>query len=121
MAFLDEIDKHKEFATFIKTTTPAAAIDSSQKVALNRKGNVLLNNGDVEGARKIFTATLYGDGLVRVGKKYENDGRPLDALKQYLLAKNERGLEGVYTRAAQAVSCVMSEPPCNIQDIKTQN
>jgi len=35
---------------FVKTTVPPG-ITSAQKVALNRKGNMLFNSGDVEGAR----------------------------------------------------------------------
>ena len=52
--------------TFIKTTLKPG-IDGTQKVILNRKGNVLFNSGDIEGARRIFMTTGYTDGLVRIG------------------------------------------------------
>lgn len=107
----DEIEKkrdEKDFGAFIKTVKPSP-LDPKQKVALNRRGNELLNAGDTEGAKKIFSATSYGDGLARVGKVYEDNGRPLDALKEYAEAKNERGLGRLCESAATVVSAVIKE------------
>lgn len=99
-----EIDKHKDFATFIKTTSDTSTLSTRDKVALNRKGNELFNNGDVEKARKIFFATGYSDGLTRVGKNYEENKRPLDALKQYILAHNEKRTEDLCEKFATVIS-----------------
>ena len=71
--------------TFIKTTAKVA-IDGTQKAALNRKGNILYNSGDIEGARRIFITTGYSDGLARIGDYYNSKGRPLDALRMYWIA-----------------------------------
>lgn len=106
----DEIDKHKEFASFIKVTDKSlGSLKSEDKVALNRRGNVLFNKGETEAARKIFTATGYSDGLTRVGKVYEDQHKPLDALKQYVLAHNERRADSIYENMAQILSCIMKE------------
>ena len=75
--------------TFIKTTVKPD-IDKDKKAALNRKGNVLYNSGDIEGARRIFLTTGYSDGLVRVGDYYKLKGRPLDALRMYWQAPDRK-------------------------------
>jgi hypothetical protein len=70
---------------FIKTTA-GHPIAGNQKAALNRKGNMLFNSGDVEGARRIFLTTGYSDGLSRMGDYYKSRGKPLEALKMYWIA-----------------------------------
>lgn len=70
---------------FIKQTeTPA--VDSHQKALLNRKGNVLFNEGKIEAARRVFLTTGYSDGLTRVGDWYRSQGREIDALRMYWIA-----------------------------------
>ncbi|MDR0554125.1 MAG: hypothetical protein LBG76_04930 [Treponema sp.] len=78
-------NRFEDQSVFIKTVT-RPPIDGTQKAALNRKGNVLYNAGDVEGARRIFLTTGYTDGLVRVGDYYKKQGRALDALRMYWIA-----------------------------------
>jgi hypothetical protein len=70
---------------FVKTTAPSS-VEGSQKAALNRKGNVLFNSGDIEGARRIFLTTGYSDGLSRVGDYYKSQNRLIEALRMYWLA-----------------------------------
>ncbi len=75
----------------IKTADePVSGVESDRKVKLNRRGNELFNRGDVETARRIFQTTGYSDGLIRVGDRYMLERRPVDALKMYWLAKDER-------------------------------
>ncbi|MDR1100120.1 MAG: hypothetical protein LBL28_06520 [Treponema sp.] len=74
--------------TFLKTTAKPT-LDGAQKAALNRKGNILYNSGDIEGARRIFLTTGYSDGLVRVGDFYKSKGRNLDALRMYWIAPDK--------------------------------
>lgn len=57
-----------------------------QKVALNRKGNALFNEGKVEQAKRIYLCTGYTQGLIQVGDYYVDQGKPLDALKLYKVA-----------------------------------
>ena len=80
--------------TFIKTTVKPD-IDGTQKAALNRKGNVLYNSGDIEGAKRIFLTTGYSDGLVRVGDYYKSKDRPLDALRMYWIAPDRSKAEPI--------------------------
>ena len=89
MDYKNIFEKVKDEAVFIKTTKKPA-VDGAQKAALNRKGNVLYNSGDIEGARRIFLTTGYSDGLVRVGDYYKSQGRPLDALRMYWIAPDRR-------------------------------
>ena len=87
-------EKFKDENIFIKTTAKTA-IDGPQKAALNRKGNILYNSGDIEGARRIFVTTGYSDGLVRIGDHYNSKGRPLDALKMYWVAPDRKKAEPI--------------------------
>lgn len=80
--------------SFIKTTVKPE-IDGSQKAALNRKGNILYNSGDIEGARRIFLTTGYSDGLVRIGDFYNSKGRSLDALRMYWVAPDHNKAEPI--------------------------
>ena len=88
--------------TFIKTTA-RVAIDGSQKAALNRKGNVLFNSGDIEGARRIFLTTGYSDGLVRIGDYYNAKGRALDALKMYWIAPDRKKAEPIIAQLSSVI------------------
>ena len=82
-------ENFKDESTFIKTAAKAD-IGAAQKVALNRKGNILYNNGNIEDARRIFLTTGYSDGLIRVGDYYNSNGRNLDALKMYWIAPDRK-------------------------------
>jgi len=82
-------EKFDDKNAFIKVSTPAP-VDGSQKAALNRKGNQLFNNGDVEGARRVFMTTGYSDGLSRVGDFYKSKDRLLEALKMYWIAPDRK-------------------------------
>lgn len=107
-SFLDEIGKRQDSQGFIKVTdNPVSSLTSAQKAVLNRKGNTLFNEGNIEGARRIFTTTGYSDGLTRVGAVYEQKNRSLDALKQYVLARNKTKAEPLYERAAAVISALL--------------
>jgi len=88
--------------SFIKTTAKPD-IDGSQKAALNRKGNILYNSGDIEGARRIFLTTGYSDGLVRVGDHYNSKGRPLDALRMYWIAPDRTKAEPIIMQLSAVI------------------
>lgn len=61
-----EFDKHTTSEGFIKTTDePVKSLTSEQKVVLNRKGNVLFNQGDYLNAQRLFITTGYSDGLMK--------------------------------------------------------
>jgi hypothetical protein len=91
---------------FIKTTANPS-IDSNSKAALNRKGNVLFNAGDIEGARRIFVTTHYSDGLSRVGDYYNSHGRPLDALRMYWIAPDHVKADPIIQQLSEIIRQVM--------------
>ena len=69
------IKNHKSVGGFIKTSdSPLRTLNSEQKVLLNRKGNVLFNEGDIHNAKRLFITTGYSDGLNRIGDIYKKDG-----------------------------------------------
>jgi hypothetical protein len=51
---------------------------------------MLLNQGDVESARRIFMTTGYSDGLSRIGDYYRSKGRAIDALRMYWIAPDKK-------------------------------
>ena len=84
---------------FVKTTVPLS-VEGSDKAALNRKGNMLFNSGDIEGARRIFMTTGYSDGLSRVGDYYKSQNRPIEALRMYRIAPDRSKAEPLIEQLA---------------------
>jgi len=102
---------NSEQGGFVKTAA-RPEIDSAQKALLNRKGNVLINKGDVEGARRIFLTTGYTDGLVRVGDYYKSQGRGLDALRMYWIAPDKTKAEGIIQQLSVIITqIIQNEEP----------
>ena len=87
---------------FLKTTAPQQ-MDSAQKASLNRKGNVQFNAGDIEGAKKLFLATGYSDGLSRVGDYYKKQDKLIDALEMYWIAHDRTKYEPMLMQLAEIV------------------
>lgn len=95
---------------FIKTADlPVPLAENDQKAALNRKGNELFNQGNVEAARRIFQTTGYSDGLIRVGDKYVDSNRPVDALKMYWLAHEKNRAQGLIEKIAFVIQNLLKE------------
>ena len=105
-----EFDKHTTSEGFIKTTDePVKSLTSEQKVILNRKGNVLFNQGDYLNAQRLFITTGYSDGLSRIGDTYMKSNKELRALKLYWLAHNKRKSEPLIQKAAGLLSMLINE------------
>ena len=85
MDYKKHFEKFNDEKGFIKETVPVS-MNGTQKAALNRKGNFLLNSGDVETARRIFLTTGYSDGISRIGDYYKSHSRMIDALRMYWIA-----------------------------------
>jgi hypothetical protein len=95
-------------AGFIKKTdSPVQNLDGEHKAALNRKGNQLFNQGDIETARRIFITTGYSDGLSRVGDYYAGKGQELEALKLYWLAHNRRKADPLIQKLALLIETML--------------
>jgi hypothetical protein len=93
---------------FIKAIAKPA-IDGNRKAALNRKGNMLFNSGDIEAAKRVFLTTGYSDGLSRVGDYYQSQGRELDALRMYWIAPNKTRAEPIIMRLSALIQKIMRE------------
>jgi hypothetical protein len=105
-----EIEKKQAAPGFIKTTdAPLTQLTAEQKAQLNRQGNVFFNDGNIEGAKRIFVSTGYSDGLTRIGDHYMKEHKELDALKFYLLAHNKRRADSLIQKAAELISLLLKE------------
>ena len=80
---------------FLKTTVGSPTLGSADKAALNRKGNIFFNSGDIERAKRIYLTTGYSDGLIRVGDYYRSKGRIIDALHMYWIAPDKKKVESI--------------------------
>jgi hypothetical protein len=101
-------EKFEDQGSFIKTTSPSP-VDGSQKAALNRKGNQMYNDGDIEAAKRIFITTGYSDGLARVGDYYKSQNRPLEALRMYWTAPDKKKAEPIIEQAAYILQGLLDE------------
>lgn len=93
---------------FIKVTSPTP-IEGHRKAALNRKGNQLFNNGDVEAAKRVFMTTKYSDGLSRVGDYYKSKNRLLEALRMYWIAPDRTKTEPIIEQLAGVIQSMLNE------------
>ena len=100
--------KFEHDSVFLKTTVPPG-VDSSRKAALNRKGNMLFNSGDIEGAGRIFITTGYSDGLSRVGDYYKSQNRLVEALRMYWIAPDRTKYEPLIMQLAGVVQSLIHE------------
>ena len=115
MDYKKSFDKFDDENIFIKTTV-RPAIDGSRKAALNRKGNVLYNSGDIEGARRIFITTGYSDGLSRIGDYYKSQNRLIEALQMYWIAPDRNKSEPLLAQLASIIhNLIKEEGPVNEQ------
>jgi len=89
---------------FIKVTRPdAPLLSSEQKVQLIRKGNALFQDGDFNQAKKIFVATGYSDGMIRLGDRFMDRGDTLEALQMYKMAPAPEKAEAIILLLTKAV------------------
>jgi hypothetical protein len=101
-------EKFADQNSFIKVTSPKQ-IEGSQKAALNRRGNQLYNEGDIEGARRIFMTTKYSDGISRVGDYYKSQNKMLDALRMYWTAPDMTKSEPLIMQLALVLQNFLQE------------
>ena len=72
-------------------------MEQQQKIELIRKGNAAYNQGNMELAAKIFKATDYKDGLIRLGDYYYfEQHKPLLAYGFYRQANYEKMLDRIF-------------------------
>jgi hypothetical protein len=108
MNYKNVLSRFENQAVFLKTVSKPQ-ISSEQKVALNRKGNILYNQGKIEDARRIFLTTGYSDGLVRIGDFYKSKGRSLDALRMYWIAPDKKKSEAIIIEISGLIKSLIHE------------
>ncbi|MCL2720084.1 MAG: hypothetical protein FWD47_01920 [Treponema sp.] len=101
-------EKFDDKNAFIKVTAPAT-VEGSQKAALNRKGNQMFNDGNIEGARRIFMTTGYSDGLSRVGDYYKENNRLIEALRMYWTAPDRKKSQPLIDKLAIVLQSMICE------------
>ncbi|TFG82578.1 MAG: hypothetical protein E4H20_07375 [Spirochaetales bacterium] len=102
-------DKFPEGGLIKTVDEPNEELTPEQKAQLNRRGNALFNQGEVDTARRIFQTTGYSDGLIRVGQRCLDDGKPVDALKMFKLAHDDGRSEELLKRAALAIRKLLKQ------------
>jgi len=100
-------EKFEDQNSFIKVSS--SSVEGSTKAALNRKGNQLFNDGDIEAAKRIFITTGYSDGLSRVGDYYKTNNRPLEALKMYWIAPDRTKAQPLIEQLSFVLQSIMHE------------
>jgi hypothetical protein len=88
---------------------PSVCLDVAQKALLNRKGNMLFNDGNFEGARRVFITTGYSGGLSRIGDYYKKQGRVIDALQMYRIAHNKKKADEITMNLALLIKSMLAE------------
>jgi len=106
-------DRFAEKGLIKSADLPNRGLAGEERARLNRKGNELFNLGEVETARRIFQTTGYSDGLIRVGNKYLEGRRPVDALKMYWLAHDRRRSDPLVEKAVLAVRMLLEQEVIN--------
>jgi len=115
MDYKKAFEKFEGQNAFIKTTS-GGQIEGPEKAALNRKGNMLYNSGEIEKARRIFLTTGYSDGLSRVGDYYKSQNKMLDALRMYWIAPDRTKLEPLLTQLAGLLQNFIHEEENNLDE-----
>lgn len=108
MDYKKAFEKFRDHNAFIRTTSPAP-VEGAQKAALNRKGNMLFNAGDIEAARRVFMTTGYSDGISRVGDYYKSQNRMIEALRMYWIAPDRSKYEPLLIQLAGMVQSLIHE------------
>jgi hypothetical protein len=116
MDYKKAFEKFENQKAFIKTTE-RPPIEGAEKAALNRKGNLLFNSGDIEAARRIFLTTGYTDGVSRVGDHYRSQGRLLDALRMYLTAPDRSKAEPIIVKCAALLRDIIHSEDKKEEDV----
>jgi hypothetical protein len=97
--------RRKPAQGFVKTTgsSPRPALTGEQKAQLIRKANDLFNQGQYDLAERIYIATGYSDGMVRIGDVHFKRQRYREAMRLYQLAPDAGRVHKLAKRMALVV------------------
>ncbi|WP_461246582.1 hypothetical protein [Treponema sp. R6D11] len=116
MEIKKEIERFEDQGSFLKVTS-TTPVESTQKAILNRKGNQMFNEGNVDGAKKVFLTTKYTDGLTRVGDYYKSQNKFLEALQMYWIAPDRTKSEPMIEQVAELLHGLILEDKENEKDV----
>jgi len=98
---------------FLKISDSGAVqMAAEQKAALIRKGNELFNLKRSDQAKKIFLTTGYTDGLIRLGDWYLAQNDPLEALRMYWLAPDQKKVAAMLEKTVGVLKRWLAEEGC---------
>lgn len=85
-------------------------MDDEERTLLIRRGNELFNKGDLKNALKIFLATDYKDGIIRVADVlYFDKNDKISALKLYKKAGYRKVVDSFAEKAAMIIRMFLQE------------
>ncbi len=85
-------------------------MDESDRAALIRRGNELFNGGDFKNALKVYLATDYRDGIIRVADHlYFDEKKQVAAVKLYKRAGHQKVIDDFAQKAAAVVHMLLME------------
>jgi hypothetical protein len=99
----------KEGFIRVGQVSDSLSISEKDRVLLIRKGNSLLNEGQLAQAKQIFVTINSKDGMVRVGDAYHKANQFIEALVLFKLAEDKERVEELSMRMAAALSQWINE------------
>ncbi|MEJ5285312.1 MAG: hypothetical protein ACP5Q5_09835 [Brevinematia bacterium] len=85
-------------------------MDDEERISLIRRGNELFNNKDYKNALKIFIATDYKDGIIRVADYlYFEKNDKISAIKLYKKAGHQKVIDDFAQKAAYIIRMMLDE------------
>ncbi|MCK4906008.1 MAG: hypothetical protein KAS64_00575 [Spirochaetes bacterium] len=86
------------------------SITGKDRVWMIRKGNEYYNSGQIEKAKKLFLATNYKDGIIRVADYYYFEvNKPVLGLILYRHAGCKNRVEEIYERIVMVIRLLMKK------------
>lgn len=85
-------------------------MDEEERISLIRRGNELFNKKDYKNALKIFLATNYKDGIIRVADYlYFDKGDKISAIKLYKKAGHQKVIDDFAEKASDIIRMLLEE------------
>lgn len=102
-------DPEKQYAQMMNvfSKTKAAKVTEEQRNKLILQANAILNEGDIEKARMVYSALNYYAGMVRVAKKYYECGKILEAYATFSQAGASSEAEQIAEQIANEIKTMM--------------
>jgi hypothetical protein len=85
-------------------------LEDQERIALIRRGNELFNNGDYKNSLKIYLATNYKDGIIRVADYLYFDKKDkISGVKLYKKAGHQKVVDDFAEKAAEIIKLLLAE------------